>query len=299
LSLPYEFLGVLPGLVWLAYFYVMGHKSRQSFGNVARVFLAGCVVTVPAVIVERLTGAGIAQGPAAHSAAVSFLLIGPIEEFFKLLAVWVTVYRSEDFREPIDGIIYSLSAALGFSSIENFVFILFMGPEAFWSRVLYATPAHVLFASMWGYSLGRARFQRDGELLTVGKGLLVAALLHGAYDALVALYPQAARLSLLPLMAFMVWLMNRRVKEFRSTSPFVPIGDGAVIICPSCHAYTLESEAFCPRCGSPVPPMETDAPRFCGRCRAQLDPCRETCSRCGAPVNIRTLCPPTSLPAGP
>ncbi|MFH1113163.1 MAG: PrsW family glutamic-type intramembrane protease [Pseudomonadota bacterium] len=297
MSLPYEFLGLLPGLIWLAYFYARRNTSPQSFGNIVRVFLAGCITTVPAVIAERLTGAEIAQGPAAHSAVVSLLLIGPIEEFFKLLAVWIAVYRSPDFRQPLDGIIYSLSAALGFSCVENIIFIAFIGPEAFWSRLLYATPAHVLFASMWGYSLGRARFQRQGELVTVAKGLLVASLLHGAYDALVALYPHAARLSLLPLLAFMVWLMNRRVREFRSTSPFLPIGEGAVIPCPSCYAYTLESEAFCPRCGSPIPQMETDAPRFCGRCRAPLDPCRETCSRCGAPVNLRTLCPPSSLPA--
>ncbi|MDQ7784240.1 MAG: PrsW family glutamic-type intramembrane protease [Desulfomonilaceae bacterium] len=294
--MPHEFLGVLPGLAWLAFFYATRHKRSQSFGNILRVFLTGCVVTVPAVIVERLTGAGITEGPAVHSALVSFLLIGPIEEFFKLLAVWLAVYRSQDFREPLDGIIYSLTAALGFSSVENIIFIAVIGPDAFWSRVLYATPAHLLFASMWGYSLGVARFQRQGELVTVGKGLLVASLLHGAYDAVVALYPHAARLSLLPLMAFMVWLMSRRVKEFRNTSPFLPIGDGAVIACPSCHAYALETEAACPRCGSPMPPMETDAPRYCGHCRAPLDPCRDTCPRCGTPVNLRSLCPPTSLP---
>ena len=204
------------------------------------------------------------------------------------------MYRSQDFREPIDGIVYSLSAALGFASVENLLFIATFGPDIVWTRIMYATPAHVLFASMWGYSLGLARFQREGELLTIGKGLLVAALLHGAYDAVVAIYQQAAKISLLPLMAVMVWLMYRRVKEFRHTSPFRPIGDGAVISCPNCGAYTLESAETCSRCGFAVPLMEIDAPRYCGRCRALLEPCRDTCSRCGAPVDLRTLCPPVS-----
>lgn len=281
-------------MVWLAYFYARGSRYRQSFGNVLRVFMWGCAVTVPAVIVEGLTGAGLIRGPLIHSTAVSFFLIGPIEEFFKLLAVWVAVYRSQDFREPIDGIIYALSAALGFASVENLLYISKFGPEIVWTRIMYATTAHVLFASMWGYSLGLARFQREGELLTVGKGLVVAALLHGAYDAVAAIYQQAAKISLLPLMALMIWLMYRRVREFRRTSPFRPIGDGAVIVCPNCSAYTLESEEACARCGFPVPLMEIDAPRFCGRCRALLEPCRDTCSRCGAPVDLRGLCPPVS-----
>jgi RsiW-degrading membrane proteinase PrsW (M82 family) len=285
---------VLPGAIWLAYFYLRRGRNRQSFNNILRVFLLGSVVTIPAVIALEITGAGLFKGPPVHSTAVSFLLIGPIEEIFKLAAVWIAVYRSQDFREPIDGIIYALSAALGFSAVENIIYIFSFGPVAIWSRILYATPAHMLFASMWGYSLGRARFQRDGELLTIARGLLVASLLHGAYDSLVAVYPKVAKLSLLPLMAFMVWLMSRRVMEFRRTSPFRPIGEGAVVSCPDCHAYTLESDAVCPRCGSQLPLMESDAPRFCGRCRAPLDPCRDTCSRCGAPVNLKILCPPVS-----
>jgi RNA polymerase subunit RPABC4/transcription elongation factor Spt4 len=227
-----------------------------------------------------VTGAGLIQDTLLRASLMSFLLIGPLEELSKLAAVWFAVYRSPDFREPLDGIIYSSTAAIGFASIENIVYLGYLGPGILVSRVLFATPAHVMFSSMWGYSLGLARFRREGELLTVCKGLFVSALLHGTYNFLVALHPKTAMLSLLPLMIFMAWLMNRRMQDSRRHLPFPELGKGALVYCPNCGAYTPEEAETCSRCGSEMPLIEADAPRFCGRCRAMLDARRRTCPSC-------------------
>ena len=69
----------------------------------------------------------------AMAAGASFLVIAPIEEFAKLLAVWIAVYRTQDFREPIDGIIYSATAALGFACIENVIYLC-LWARACWYR---------------------------------------------------------------------------------------------------------------------------------------------------------------------
>jgi hypothetical protein len=227
-----------------------------------------------------VTGAGLIQDTLLRAGLMSFLLIGPLEELSKLAAVWLAVYRRPDFREPLDGIIYSSTAAIGFASVENIVYLGYLGPGILISRALFATPAHVMFSSMWGYSLGVARFRREGELLTVAKGLLVSALLHGTYNFLVALHPKTAMLSLLPLMIFMGWLMNRRMHDFKHRLPFPELGKGALVYCPNCGAYTPEEAETCNRCGSPIPLIEADAPRFCGRCRARLDASRRTCPSC-------------------
>jgi protease PrsW len=287
-------LGLVPGLLWLLYFHRKPGHNQRSFSNVARVFLWGCACTIPTFVVENITGAGLRQDTLARSAEVSFLLIGPIEEFFKLVAVWVAIYRTSDFQEPIDGIVYAATAALGFACVENTIYMGLLGPAIVVPRALFATPAHVMFASMWGYSMGLARFKRDGELLTIAKGFLTAAGLHGFYNFLVAVYPGTAMLSLIPLMAFMGWLMSYRIQEFRRNYPFPPLGAGALVSCPNCGAYTLEKSDKCGRCGFVIPLLETDAPRYCGRCRAQLDPCRDTCARCGEPASLTRLCPPAT-----
>jgi len=287
-------LGLVPGLLWLLYFHRKGGHNSRSFSNVARVFLWGCACTIPTLIVENVAGAGLRQENLLRSAEASFLLIGPIEEFFKLIAVWLSIYRRRDFQEPLDGIVYAATAALGFASVENTIYMGLLGPSIVLPRALFATPAHVMFASMWGYSMGLARFRREGELLIIAKGFLIAASLHGFYNFLVAVYPGTAMLSLIPLMAFMGWLMNYRIQEFRKNFPFPPLGQGALICCPNCGAFTLEDSERCSRCGFVVPLLETDTPRFCARCRARLDPCREACIRCGERASLGRLCPPAT-----
>jgi len=291
LELLYPVVGLLPGLLWLAFFYFKARKPR-TFGNILRVFAWGCACTVPTGVLEHITGAELAQETIYGSAAVSFFLIGPFEEFFKLAAVWVGMYRRDDFREPIDGIVYAATAAMAFASMENFVYVAYLGPGILLSRAVFATPAHLMFSAMWGYSMGLARFRRRGELSTICKGLAIAALLHGVYNFLVAFHPKTAMMSLVPLMAFMAWLVSLRVKEFRKSYPFEPISDGCLIACPSCGAYTPEEEDACMRCGTALPLIETDAPRYCGHCRAVLEPCRDSCARCGRPVSLSRLCPP-------
>jgi hypothetical protein len=247
-------------------------------------------MTVPALVVEKLTGAGIHQPTLAHSALASFLLIGPIEEFFKMFSVWVSVYRSEGFRQPEDGMLYAVSAALGFVSVENLVYLGLLGPEVLVSRTFFATPAHVLFALMWGYSIGIARFRNEGEMWTLAQGLVLAAGFHGAYDFLVAFHPRYAMYSLAPLLILMAGFCFFRLRAARSRNPFPPIGEGAVIVCSNCGAFTLEDEPLCARCGFEITPLPADIPRYCGICRAPIDPCKETCARCGKPARISRLC---------
>lgn len=295
LDSPYLILGLVPGVAWLLYFFYKGRTRSRSFANTLRVFLWACVCTLPTGVIEHVTGAGLIQDTMLRSAGVSFFLIGPIEEGFKLLVVWMAIYRSQDFRQPIDGIFYAATAALGFASIENAIYLGQMGPGVIVSRVLFATPAHVLFSSMWGYSLGLARFKRQGELWLVLRGFLLAALLHGLYNFLVAVDPKAAILTLIPLMMFMGWLMFRRTREFLSGSPFPPLTEGALVVCPQCGAYAPEDEEVCSRCGSEIDAMEQDEGRYCGWCRAPLDPlepCQDRCPRCGHAVALTHWCAP-------
>jgi len=284
LKASYVLLGAVPGLAWVLYFYWKDGRGSSSFHNIARVFLCGCACTIPAALVEHVTDARVDQETLLRAGMTSFFLIAPIEEFFKLLAVWVTVYRSRDFNDPFQGLIFAVTAALGFASVENIVYMGFLGPSVIVLRAAFATPAHVMFSCMWGYSMGLARFRRDREIWTIFKGFLAAILLHGFYNFLVAVHPRAGVILLIPLMGFMGWLMYRLVRNFRLNHPFSPIGKGALIECPICGALTLEGEMSCARCGAAIPLMETDAPRFCGTCRALLDPARGTCPRCGEKV---------------
>jgi protease PrsW len=274
-------LGLLPGLIWLAYWLVRRRFRPGSFRNFVRVFLWGCASTVPTLLLEHFAGANVRQEMLLNAATASFLLIGPIEEAFKFGAVWVAIYRRPDFREPFDGIVYACTAALGFASIENILYIMEFGagPGSLLSRSLFATPAHLLFSAMWGYSMGIARFRRTGELSTMLKGFALAAGLHGVYNFAVAANPKYAMVSLLPLIAFMSWLLWKNLEKTKLDHPFVTINSGPLVSCPFCGALTAENEK-CSRCNWDVF-TEHDAPKYCSRCRALIKPDTFKCRRCG------------------
>ncbi len=106
-----------------------------------------------------------------------------IEEGAKLLAASTAVHE-RDFDEPMDGLIYAVTAALGFSLLENLAYGLQYGAEVVVWRGGVTTLAHVLFSAPLGYALARARF--SGGRWWLARGLLMAALLHVLFDGLLA-----------------------------------------------------------------------------------------------------------------
>lgn len=290
------FLGVLPALLWLAYYCYLGRSRPGLATNVTIVFLWGCASTLPASLPGLLTGTHLAAETPLWAVTKSFLVIAPVEELCKLAAVWVAIYRKPAFREPLDGIIFAATAALGFAAVENVRYMVELGPDAVIRRLAFVTPAHVMFSAMWGYSMGVARFSRDRELIILAKGLATATLLHGMYNSAVALCNQLNVLPLLPtisaLMGVMAWMVYRRVKASRAEHPFQPLGEGALICCPTCGAFVPESSEQCPRCEGEVPRYSIDSLRFCAKCRAELAPCSDSCPRCGEAVTLLPVCSP-------
>lgn len=277
--------GLAPGIVWLIYFLIKGPIGGGTFDNVTRVFVAGILCTIPAHLLENITGAQLRQETLLGSAMASFLLIAPIEEFFKLSAVWISVYRRPDFRTPADGLIFAMTAGLGFASVENALYLIKLGPEVWYSRLLYATPAHMMFSAMWGYSLGVSRFYSSGEISSVFKGFLLSVIFHGSYNFLVALSPEYAKFTLAPLLLLMAGLAWMRLKKLRNAYPYPTLDSGPIIVCPNCSAFTPECEMNCRRCGVTVREIEHDSVRYCGYCRSPLRSGSTRCGACGAQID--------------
>jgi RsiW-degrading membrane proteinase PrsW (M82 family) len=273
-------LGVGPAVLWLAYFYRKDRFEPEPLRLILRAFLAGAFCTVPAgflnALAETLTvGRGATETASAASLVVlAFAFVGPVEEALKLLAVRWTVYREDDFDEPIDGLIYAASAALGFAGIENIGYIVAHGHSVMIGRTLLSTLGHVLFAAPWGLALGLRRCVPGYGVGVVVGGYAVGALLHGIYDGLVfqqrfettAIFLMVA----FPLMiVFMTRAFRRAValSRYRATRQCAlcssPLGAGLRFCstcgadatlharCPSCRQAARAEALFCHHCGHP------------------------------------------------
>ncbi len=153
-----------PGVFWLWYF---ARKSVYRPGPrrlLVLTFLLGMVATIPAGILNSVFVDEAVASEEARIASVAMamlLVVGPVEETAKFLAVRFFAYRSLYFDEPTDGLLYSAAASLGFASLENLIYVLEFGPGVMILRAPLSTLAHVIFASVWGLALGLRTLGED------------------------------------------------------------------------------------------------------------------------------------------
>jgi RsiW-degrading membrane proteinase PrsW (M82 family) len=131
--------------------------------------------------------------------------IGPIEEFAKLLPFLIVIFRFSEFDEPIDGIVYASFIALGFSAVENIHYLQYVSNAEALARGFAGPVVHIVFASIWGFYIGRAYLQQRRLAVTVVASLMATAALHGLYDYLVIALPIFA-LPASAVLVLAIWL---------------------------------------------------------------------------------------------
>lgn len=195
-------------------------KNREPAWLVIATFFLAAVLAGASIYVERRaaawTGLDMRAAVVGEAGALiyMFALVAPLREALKVAAVW-PAFRSKHFDEPYDGIVYASAAALGFASVENAV-LLYMHPAgAIWiARALLALPAHVFFACLWGYALGRAKQPK------VPNGIfpfawIVATAAHGLYAHFVYGRGPGALVTVVPLLVAMgtvAWFAARDLR---------------------------------------------------------------------------------------
>ncbi len=199
---------ILPVLFWAAYHY---HKDRhlpEPIGHLVITFLLGVgSYWLGIAMYEGLGVLGLrhdayllADNNPLGLVLYALLAIGPIEELAKFLPFIVVVIRFAEFDEPIDGIIYASFIGLGFSAVENYFYLDFVGNLEAIARGFAAPVVHMVLASIWGYYVGLAVLHKRAVFSTAIVSLAGTALLHGSYDYLVIAMPVFA----LPLSATLV-----------------------------------------------------------------------------------------------
>ena len=192
-------LSVVPAGLLAAFIWYTDITENEPLGLVLATFLLAVLFATFAAVVNTITGAFLLQIPILGALLFYFLIVGPVEETVKLLAVRIFAYRSESFDAVIVGAVYGAIAGLGFAAIENAIYIANVLAEA--DEGLFAAaaeistvrglvgPGHVLYSAIAGYYLGLAKFNPDRSGPLVVKGLLIAAVLHATYNSTVTVVP--------------------------------------------------------------------------------------------------------------
>ena len=149
-------ISLAPGIFWLWFFVRKDIYRPVPRRMLAIAFGLGCISIIPALIAEfALVGDRIEIEHLMQSAPLSdivvamLLVVGPVEETCKFAAAWIKQYRSIYVDEPIDGFVFAAATSLGFASIENFLYVMEMGPEVMLVRAPVSTLGHMAFSCIW------------------------------------------------------------------------------------------------------------------------------------------------------
>lgn len=115
----------------------------------------------------------------------AFLLVGPIEEAVKFAGPLLLIGLVRRWREePFEWMIAGAASGTGFAMVENILYAA-LAPDAFQLLFLRSlAPMHLLWSGWLGYRVGRRQPGRAGFLRALTFGFLIAAFLHGLWDAL-------------------------------------------------------------------------------------------------------------------
>jgi len=258
-------------------------------------FMLGALATIPALALNLL-GQSLfidlfGRTPRSHL-LVLFFIVGPIEELLKLLVVYFYAYRRKEFDEPLDGVIFSATAALGFAAIENVVYLAQNEPMLVLLRGPLSNPGHALFSAMWGLSLSKAKAAPNlvsRRFPIVARGWILAFLLHSLFDILLAAAAWTKNIIFFViLIAVMVWLffwVRSRIKFHSDTSPH---REGTLYMplrryCQECGVKGTAGMR-CAKCGAFIP--EPEELELCSVCSTAQRPGAKFCSRCGANIKL-------------
>lgn len=178
--------GILPALLWLSFWLLEDRCQPEPKRYIIASFLLG-MLAVPLVLpVERQAMEYFAAG------SLGLLFVWALaEEAFKFIAAYLGGLRWAAFDEPLDAIIYMVTAALGFSALENSLFL--------WTSLLHgdllrtiitgdlrfigATLLHTLSSATIGIALALSYSSpaRVRRLFAIG-GVILAVSLHTLFN---------------------------------------------------------------------------------------------------------------------
>ncbi len=237
-----------PGIFWVWFFYRKDKYDPEPKKLIVVTFMLGIIATIPALILNTLLiPFSLSQASTLLLFYSFFLVVGPVEEVSKYLAIRVYALKSKEFDEPIDAMIYSITAALGFATFENFMYIYQFGAPLILIRAITGCLGHAGFSGIVGYYIGKEKFSVPKRKNLVLKGLFIASFSHGLFNFV--LYTETIlALLFVPLLIVLVYFLTKRVEEMSSASPFKP-SEYYKFMCPKCKTIVLPSSNFCPECG--------------------------------------------------
>ena len=174
-------LALVPVFILGLYIYFRD-ANREPIWTVLKAFGGGILVVALVLLVHRVLPTYIFDEIPFLRA---FISAAGVEECCKFLVLYWLIWKSQDFDEPFDGIVYAAFIGLGFAFLEDLLYIIESSNPLVTGimRAFTAVPAHFFFGVIMGYNFGLARFVPMAyRVWRLFLAILLPIIFHGLYD---------------------------------------------------------------------------------------------------------------------
>lgn len=219
-------VALAPVFIASTYIYIRDKYEKEPIRLLFLGLLFGLIIAAPIMGVEMfLSTFTPTEAVFKEALYTAFIVAASTEEFFKFIVLYFLVWRNRNFNEPIDGIVYSTFISLGFSGIENILYVfnpLLGGYQTGLARAVFSVPGHALFGVTMGYYYAIAKFESSERKTMLIKSYLIPWFLHGIYDFILLAKIPMLMLLFVPFVLYL-WVQGmRKIKVHVQSSPFKP-----------------------------------------------------------------------------
>ena len=191
------FISILPSILLGKFIYDNDKVEKEPKSLLLLLFLLGILAIIITMIISLYGLLFIPYLFEDHNTIAGIIIsyfigVGLVEEFSKLLMVYVGSWNNNNFDYQYDGLIYSVYVSLGFATVENIMYVLGNSLKVAILRALLSVPGHVFFGIFMGYYYGLAKKEDRNNNKKKKKyylimALIIPAILHGIFDSTITI----------------------------------------------------------------------------------------------------------------
>lgn len=184
-----QFLATIIPSIILVYIFYTFDKFPEPKKYIIITFVLGIIIAIPAGYLNFYLSNYLSNNINNFNNYnfLNTLIVGPVtEELFKYSILIFYCLRLSAFDEPMDGLVYGSTAALGFAMIENFNYVYDASyynttwQDIAWDRAFLTIPMHGSTGVILGFFLSYYYFYKKQIFFYLGP--LMAILIHFLYN---------------------------------------------------------------------------------------------------------------------
>lgn len=184
-------LAILPAAVLMTLVWRIDKIEKEPKGLLAKLFVFGALTVFSAMLLgwigTDLFLSLLVPGSLAYLLLDNFILTALIEEGGKYFVLKRLTWKHPAFDYSFDAVVYAVTAALGFATLENIFYVFDSGIGVAIMRAILSVPGHAIDGVFMGSYYAMAKLceregDRRGMKSFLRKALWVPTLLHGFYD---------------------------------------------------------------------------------------------------------------------